>query len=296
MKAQLLQKRGIFWFLGITFVVSWAIMAGMWLAGGPAAAGLASMGLIAAMWVPGLSVLVVSRFVTHETSVGTGVTKIRFGRYHLWAWLLPVLFALSSALLTPLLRAGELDLSLAPVRQALQDAAVQSGGTALPSVQTVFAVQMAFSLFGAPIVGLFLALGEELGWRGYLLRKLLPLGQWPALLLSGAIWGLWHAPLVLMGQNYPDHPVAGPFLMVGFCLLLGIVFGWLQLASGTVWVPALAHGTFNAVNGLPLLVLTGVDRAFGGSPSSLIGWIGIGTFVGWLVLTRRLPVKTETAD
>ena len=122
-------------------------------------------------------------------------------------------------------------------------------------------------------------MGEELGWRGFLLRKLLPLGQWPALLISGVIWGIWHLPLVLMGQNYPTLPVAGPFLMIGFTVLMGIILGWLQLASRSVWVPALAHGTLNAVNGLPLLFLTGVDRSVGGPPSSIIGWLGIGACV-----------------
>src|SRR5436305_814196 len=62
-----------------------------------------------------------------------------------------------------------------------------------------------------------LAFGEQWGWRGYLLPRLLPLGQWPALLLSGAIWGLWHAPVILLGYNYPQHPILGVLVMVGTC-------------------------------------------------------------------------------
>jgi len=154
----------------------------------------------------------------------------------------------------------------------------------------IVAVQIAFALFAAPFINVFFALGEELGWRGYLLSKLLPLGKWPALLLSGIIWGIWHAPIVAMGHNYPGHPVLGPFLMIGFCLLMGIILGWLQLTSGSVWVPALAHGTLNAVAGLPPMMLAGIDLTIGGSPASLIGWIGTAACVGWLVLTRRLPV------
>ena len=48
-----------------------------------------------------------------------------------------------------------------------------------------------FTLLMAP-----LAFGEEWGWRGYLLPHLLPLGQWPAFLIGGVIWGLWHIPVV----------------------------------------------------------------------------------------------------
>ena len=296
MRAGRVDKRGLAWFLGLTFSISWLIMAAIWLTGGPSDTGAVYTGVIVAMWIPGLCALLVSRYVTRETSLGSGVRQIRVGRYHLWAWLLPVLFALSSTILTPLLRAGDLDLSVTPVRVAIEEAAAQEGSAAVPSLQTVLAVQLAFSLFGAPLIGLFVALGEELGWRGYLLRKLLPLGQWNALLLSGAIWGLWHAPLVGLRQNYPGHPISGPFLMLGYCVLLGVVLGWLQLASGSVWVPALAHGTLNAVNGLPLLFVSNVDRAIGGPPNSLVGWIGIAACVAWLLLSGRLPVPMRASE
>src|SRR5690349_19574724 len=48
-----------------------------------------------------------------------------------------------------------------------------------------------------------LAFGEEYGWRGYLLPKLLPLGEARAATIVGVIWGLWHAPLLIAGLNYP---------------------------------------------------------------------------------------------
>lgn len=289
----MLDKKGLFWFLGLTFVVSWLIMGGLWLAGGLAMTLSATIALIVVMWVPGLCVLVVTRFITHEPLAAAGLKRLDIKRYYLWAWLLPILLTLVSGVLTWLLGAGEPDLSFSLVRQSLEQAAAQSpgsSGASLPPMPVIVAVQIAFALFAAPFINVFFALGEELGWRGYLLSKLLPLGQWPALLLSGIIWGIWHAPIVAMGHNYPGHPVLGPFLMIGFCLLMGIILGWLQLTSGSVWVPALAHGTLNAVAGLPPMVLTGIDLTIGGSPASLIGWIGTAACVGWLVLTRRLPV------
>jgi hypothetical protein len=56
--------------------------------------------------------------------------------------------------------------------------------------------------------------------------KLLPLEQWRALLLSGAIWGAWHAPVVALGYNYPQHHALGPLLMIVFCVIFGILLGW----------------------------------------------------------------------
>lgn len=82
----------------------------------------------------------------------------------------------------------------------------QAGAAEIPMpVGTLVALQLAL-MPGAAFINLLPALGEELGWRGWLLPKPLPLGTLPALLVSGVIWGLWHAPIILLGYNYPDAP------------------------------------------------------------------------------------------
>jgi len=45
-----------------------------------------------------------------------------------------------------------------------------------------------------------------------------------------------------------------------------------------------------------VIFLTGVDLAIGGTLTSLIGWIPLALFVGWLVWTRRLPVTIPEGD
>ena len=77
-------------------------------------------------------------------------------------------------------------------------------------------------------------------------------------------------------------------MMVVFCLLVGTVFSWLYLRTRSPWAPTLAHASLNATAGLPVLFLTDVDIAVGGTVASAIGWIGLAAFVGWLILTRRL--------
>jgi membrane protease YdiL (CAAX protease family) len=102
------------------------------------------------------------------------------------------------------------------------------------------------NLFG----GLAIFIGEEFGWRSYLLEKLRPLGRWKALLLSGSIWSLWHAPLlVIPGGIYTsrvDVPGAGLALLV--FVLMGFIFGWLYLESNSVWPCVLMHSYNNLIS------------------------------------------------
>ncbi len=170
---------------------------------------------------------------------------------------------------------------------------LEQAGTQLPiSTGMLVLIQIAQALLLGPLINIIFAMGEELGWRGFLLPRLLPLGQWKALLISGAIWGIWHAPAIAQGHNYPDHPILGILLMTVFCVLLGIIIGWMYLKTRSPWVAALAHGAINAWAGLPFLFLKpGFDTALGGTLTSIPGWLVMGLFIGWLILTKRLPVQ-----
>ncbi|MEZ4869438.1 MAG: type II CAAX endopeptidase family protein [Caldilineaceae bacterium] len=92
-------------------------------------------------------------------------------------------------------------------------------------------------------------LGEEIGWRGYLLPHLLPLGRVRAVLLSGLLHGVWHLPLILLTPFY--HGDGNRWIVVPLFLLMltaaGIFYGYLRLMSGSVWPGALAHSVFNTV-------------------------------------------------
>jgi len=91
------------------------------------------------------------------------------------------------------------------------------------------------------------ALGEEIGFRGYLLPRLMHLGTARALLLSGMLHGLWHFPLMLLT---PFYPIQGSWFIIGPIILLtltaaGVFYGYLQLTSKSVWPATLAHGALN---------------------------------------------------
>lgn len=127
---------------------------------------------------------------------------------------------------------------------------------------------IAVSLFSGLLAGATLnavfAFGEEVAWRGFLVREFKDRKFLTASLLIGVIWGFWHFPLILNGHNYPDHPVPGVFMMVLMCTALTPILLYFRQKSGSVIVPAVMHGTFNAVVGISnLFVLPQNDLLIG---------------------------------
>jgi membrane protease YdiL (CAAX protease family) len=96
-----------------------------------------------------------------------------------------------------------------------------------------------------PIIGLVIAFGEEYGWRGYLQSELFKMGRVKGVLLLGVIWGAWHWPIILMGYNYPGHPLLGVLLMTLWTTGLAVVLGFAVLKTGSVILAAFLHGLNN---------------------------------------------------
>lgn len=97
----------------------------------------------------------------------------------------------------------------------------------------------------------FAALGEELGWRGYMMPKLIELiGMPKAIITGGIIWGLWHAPLTCVGHNYgmdyPGFPYVGIILMCLMCMALGTVLTYVTIKTGSIWPAAFMHAINNS--------------------------------------------------
>src|SRR5690606_38362033 len=95
---------------------------------------------------------------------------------------------------------------------------------------------------GFTINGLF-AFGEEYGWRGYLWERLETRGRPATIGAIGALWGLWHAPLILVvGFNYPADRLAGVVAMTAFTVAASWPLDELRRATGSPVAPAILHG------------------------------------------------------
>ncbi len=111
-------------------------------------------------------------------------------------------------------------------------------------IANVFSTGVCYAAFN----GLF-ALGEEIGWRGFLQGLLIArLGATRGIVVLGFIWSFWHLPLLLAGYNYPQHPLLGAFVLFPVMLIGASFFlGWLTLKARSFWAAAIAHGAVNSI-------------------------------------------------
>lgn len=96
----------------------------------------------------------------------------------------------------------------------------------------------------------FAALGEEGGWRGYMMPKLIEIMGLPkSIIFGGIIWGLWHAPLTCVGHNfgtdYPGFPYVGIIIMCIQCTLIGTMLTYITIKTESVWPAAIMHAVNN---------------------------------------------------
>ena len=100
---------------------------------------------------------------------------------------------------------------------------------------------------GFTLNGVF-AFGEEYGWRGWLAEELRPLGAFWANLLTGVLWGAWHAPLILLGYNYAGYAKLGTAFMIAWCVPASFLLWRARQVTDSLIAPAVVlHG---AINGL----------------------------------------------
>jgi len=119
-------------------------------------------------------------------------------------------------------------------------------GTAGPGAR--FAALLALQLTIGTAVSILSAAGEEIGWRGYMLTRLIDAGVPRPILASGIVWCLWHVPLILTGQYASSQrPALSAAIFFIDILAFAYLSARLRLESGSVWPAVLIHASWNAV-------------------------------------------------
>ena len=173
------------------------------------------------MLTPMIAAFIMRIFVSKEGVKGS-LGLLRSPKYYLAALIVPAVFVTAVVLIVQALGLGEFRWS-----------------------EATWSVYLMLLVIALPVT--LFTFGEEYGWRGYLLPRLLPLGEIRASVLLGVIWGVWHLPLLLAGLNYPGVNVWLAIIIFTFVTVaLSFTYTWFYGASsGSVLIAAVFHASTN---------------------------------------------------
>jgi membrane protease YdiL (CAAX protease family) len=235
----------------------------------------ADINLLLSVLVPTATVTILTFTITPRGARREIWRSLGLGRAGLRVWpaaiALPLLLCAGAYGAAVLIGAGRFEIDLAD---------------ATPS----WAINLALSA----LIGTVLILGEEIGWRGYLLPRMQQLigDKRRAAVWTGFVHGCFHLPLILLATTYDTEGsrwVAAP-MAVAVITAGGVFYAWVRDRAGTVWPVAVAHNTVNTVfdQGSTAMVATS-----GSSVAYVAGETGSATLIMVLVLAIVLLQRAK---
>jgi membrane protease YdiL (CAAX protease family) len=140
------------------------------------------------------------------------------------------------------------------------------------------------------------ALGEEIGWRGFLVPELSKTTSFTATsLISGIVWSLWHYPILIYGDYNAGTPTwYGLTCFTVMVISISFVFAWMRLKSGSLWTGAILHGSHNLyIQGIftPLTRNTGKTAWFIDEFGCVLPLVAIACAIYFWSKRRELPAS-----
>jgi len=246
------------------------------------------------MFVPMTAALIVQKGIYREPVRGPFRVHLRMNRWFLVSWLLPLVLALGTIPVSLSFPDVSFTTGIESVLERFQSVAspeqiaqMRRQAESLPVHP--FWLALVQGLVAGITINALVAFGEELGWRGLLQVELAGLGFWRAAWIIGLLWGFWHAPLILQGHNYPQHPWTGVFMMTAFTTLLSPLLGYVTWRADSVIAAAVFHGSLNATAGLALIPLRGgSDLTIGVTGMAGLATLLLMNVALWLVRRRAV--------
>ena len=221
---------------------------------------------VARMYAPFVGVLAALKIMGRSVKEGLAGYGLRIGvlEYVVLGILVPyAIYAISVAL--GMIMGFEILNPIKSLRISLPRASSVGSGLLLILV-------IVSSVFSGSTINTLAALGEEMGWRGFLLSELgSRLGLYPASIVIGVVWGLWHAPLILLaGYDYPHHPdLLGLSMFIAVCTVWSVILCQLRVLGRSILPPSFMHGNINAIARVVLATFRG-DEIYT-APLGLLG-------------------------
>ncbi|EPY06884.1 caax amino protease family protein [Paenibacillus alvei TS-15] len=148
-----------------------------------------------------------------------------------------------------------------------------------------FVLMVVVAGIAGSIINLIPVMGEEVGWRGYMLTRLVEARVPRPILLSGLIWATWHIPIVISGMYVAGSSTLLSVLGIYLCIVpFSYITARLRLASGSVWPSVIIHTSWNSVIQGPF------TRATSGQNSEI--WIGeSGLLTAFIIIIAAIIVS-----
>lgn len=238
------------------------------------------------MWAPGIAALL-TQLITIRSVAGLG-WRLGKRRYLLTSFLVPFVVCL-------VVYGLFWGIGLVPFAgsQLVTDVAAATGQRMSLPLAIIATLAVIFPL------AVLSALGEEIGWRGLLLPELAHRYHFTlAVVISAAIWALYHYPVILFTDYHSDAPLWFGILMFTLSVFgFSLIAGWLRLKSGSLWTAALLHASHNF---FVQLIFDRMTLNFGLAPY-LTTEFGAGIAIAYALVAfyywrRRGEVEIQTAN
>lgn len=246
-------------FLGLAFGIAWTSALGLFAFDVELQSftGLVVV-VLTYMWAPAIAALIV-QYRHRGTIHGMGI-QLGSIRWILVAWLVPI--PIVALVLVIALAVPGTEFTTDPIVFLLELGVSETDAEeALEALGSIPVPLWMLILIGGLQAGITInavaAFGEELGWRGVLLGELAEFGFWKASVVIGVLWGVWHAPIIALGHNFPDQPMLGIVVMTGATVALSPLYTYVTVRSRSVLAPSVLHGTFNAIGPLSIMYVAG---------------------------------------
>lgn len=275
-------KPNIFRFIALTFGISWLIALILYIQHIPFHSKTANL-LITLFYMssPGISAVVLSYFDKQSIWSYINWRGVHW-RQIVWLPLIFLGFIVASFLVVYLLgnilgiaEMGVLEWSSGSVQYRLGQFSHSkprySEATAFSSL-ILFLGGLGSTILAGFTINALKAFVEELGWRGYLYEQIRHWGLFKSSLFTGVLMGIWYAPLVVLGLNFPTKTLAGIGLMTLSCIAASLLLTLARVRTGSVLGSAFLSGMFKGCAMLFFVYVVSGTELF----STSVGIAGIG--------------------
>lgn len=242
------------------------------------------------MWVPGIAAIITQKYILRQP---LKLLNLRFGKikpYIITALAIPVVYLIIYSL-TAITLQGSPDWSLSLLFKIV----VETGNTSTseaPSPTVIISLLGFASVFVSPVINSIFGLGEEIGWRGFLLPRLMYLGKSKAYLILSFIWAMWHLPLLLVGFFVPDMPWQAFILMWCLTFSFGMFINEMTLFYKSTILAGFIHGVFNSqAYGIWRMLFPDVNYWWGGITGipAMLMWVLLTIVISKTILNQKHP-------